>query len=684
MLPSNLNDNNINIEINNDVFNNSITSSYNEAINNEIVKQLTEFGFNFIYSTRIFMYYHPRTIDEALDYLNMENGIIQHHFVQDRENISSEICFLCGESKEIHLGYIPEIRNGVNNETSINKKNSINDISFDENKLEGWKTWKACKLCNESYYFNEINILEPCKHSFCNKCWYIYLSNNIRNKRKYPFKCLKNECYGRISDKFVLNFLKNHKELIRQYGNLIGSKGNDCQICGNYFIPNKENTVSTCNHSFCNNCWYQFLSIKIQENKISFIKCLYYECQEKISDKFIINLLNSNVQLIQKYKTFKLELEIMNDPNKKFCPIPNCISYLELKNENNFEVKCSNGHVYCFKCLGKPHGNSPCKAKLDNSLIVFSKTHFLKRCPNCSIITEKIEGCNHITCSKCSYQWCWLCNGKYNPEHFLEGKCKGYQFFKPKNEEDIKLALEGKIELSLSQRQIDQPYEENLNDNNNINIRDINEDRILFNLPPYRYYRFKWEIFYRCLLLFIYILFGQDLIILNILDKYYNFYSIFLGILFYLPYKIAFIFVFFYLNIITIFFYIIKEGFMNFTSLIYDSLIFMRRYSKFRVIFYKICIIFFELFLYTYFICLKREKTIRIVNPNNGWKDKLILLIYHLNSIMFVVIFFPFQFLFNLFCLLYLFIDNNFKFNEIIDDINLFLNEQTQFYYDLN
>ena len=30
------------------------------------------------------------------------------------------------------------------------------------------------------------------------------------------------------------------------------------------------------------------------------------------------------------------------------------------------------------------------------SLVDFSKNHFIKKCPNCSIITEKIEGCNHI------------------------------------------------------------------------------------------------------------------------------------------------------------------------------------------------------------------------------------------------------------------------------------------------
>ena len=117
----------------------------------------------------------------------------------------------------------------------------------------------------------------------------------------------------------------------------------------------------------------------------------------------------------------------------------------------------------------------------------YSKNKLIKKCPNCGIITEKYEGCNHITCSKCNYQWCWLCNGKYSEDHFNQGKCKGFQFFRPKDEEDIKLAFEGKIELRESQRQedlSDEPFEffrdsireNSINNsiNSNININNLN------------------------------------------------------------------------------------------------------------------------------------------------------------------------------------------------------------------
>ena len=100
------------------------------------------------------------------------------------------------------------------------------------------------------------------------------------------------------------------------------------------------------------------MSIKIKENKLTFIKCLEYQCQEKLSDDFIINIIKSNEQILNLFKNYKYELDIINDPNKKFCPYPNCNSYAELKNIKEKYVKCLNNHEFCFLCLEKPHKKS--------------------------------------------------------------------------------------------------------------------------------------------------------------------------------------------------------------------------------------------------------------------------------------------------------------------------------------
>ena len=348
-------------------YSNSINSSQNDNLNNEIISQLIEFGYESKYAKRIFVYFHPNDLNEALDYLSTNNGIVNHKFVQDRNKTSIK-CYLCGEKKEIHLGYIPD-----------NKSENIITVYTRKNNSDS-------------------------------------LSDSI-NEEKI------------------------------------------CSACEEPFISNKANTVQKCGHSFCNGCWYDFLSVNIEENKLSNIKCLDYNCKEKVDDEFIINLLKSNEKLIKKYKKFKLEFEIMNDPNKKLCPFPNCDSYLELKEIKNKYVKCLNNHSYCFICLKEPHGKLECDSKSESSSIrEFAKNHFIKKCPNCGIITEKSSGCNHIICCRCKYEWCWLCNQKFTENHYEEGRCRGLQFYKPENEYEIKLALEGKIPLEEIQQNRDEDF----------------------------------------------------------------------------------------------------------------------------------------------------------------------------------------------------------------------------------
>jgi hypothetical protein len=294
--------------------------------NNPIVVQLIEFGYSKIYSRRVFYYFHPEDLEEALNYMSVDNGIIQHRFIQDRRNNSNKMCYICGEEEEIHL-----IELNVNN---------INSNIIEEDKKD------------EIDYRNNIG----------NK---VILKDNIIHSRNSSIKEDNNK--NEINNNFLAserNGLELKKENINLNNPKEPQKLNDsklsqkmeCPICNDDFIETEKNKVEKCGHSFCDSCWYDFLSVNIKENKLPSIKCLEHECGEKLTDEFIINLLNSDTTLIKKYKRYKLELEIMKDPNKKLCPYPDCDSYLELKEIREKDVKCLNNHMYCFVCLKKPHG----------------------------------------------------------------------------------------------------------------------------------------------------------------------------------------------------------------------------------------------------------------------------------------------------------------------------------------
>ena len=395
-----------NVSNNNELMNLS-TYSIN---NNPIVSDLVKLGYNYLYSKRLVSYFHPNNLDTALDYLFEINGKIQHNFIN---NFSNPECFICGKLLKDH----------------INNENQDSNILIDNN--------------------NENNISKP-----------INAEKNLIE--------LEN-----------INLNEEEEKEI-------------CKICDQLYIKNNQTTLQNCYHSFCKNCWYNFLSVKINGNKLTQIKCLEYECQEKLPFEFIMNIIKDNKELIEKYKNYKFKLDILNDPNKKFCPYPGCDSYGEIKDEKEKDVKCKNGHSFCFICCQKSHGKIQCNEKIDENLEEYAKLKFIKKCPKCGTWTEKEQGCNHITCAECNHQWCWLCNGDYFVDHYNKGKCKGFQFFKPKDDYEIQLAFEGKIQIKSEERQIE--YENNYNVYDN--FQNYIEPNILFSYKKF-------------LVLLIYIIFGQ-------------------------------------------------------------------------------------------------------------------------------------------------------------------------------
>ena len=304
-IPNIINDNIINNKIKGSLY----KSTFDET--NPMVIQLIEFGYDRIYSRRVFHYLHPDDIEEALNYMSEENGIIQHRFVQNRRDIENKLCYICGRHEEFHL---KEININNNNEEikiiNFIEKNSVNE-SIDN---------KSINSLGNHYIENDVldeinkNVSSKEIESFDSNNEFSYKEKNFINKNKEKFYKIKHNNININKIKEDKIELKNEK-LIKK----------ECDICSEEFIVTDKNKVKNCGHSYCDGCWFDSLSIKIKENKLPSIKCLDYNCKEKLDDEFIINILDKDKDLIKRYKRYKLELLIINDPNKKLCPYPDCI-----------------------------------------------------------------------------------------------------------------------------------------------------------------------------------------------------------------------------------------------------------------------------------------------------------------------------------------------------------------------
>jgi len=106
----------------------------------------------------------------------------------------------------------------------------------------------------------------------------------------------------------------------------------------------------------------------------------------------------------------------------KGCPHSDCVMTAQRVEgvEHVGGVDCACAHSWCFDCGLEDHRPASCEdakrwndknnSEAENTNWILANT---KVCPKCQVHIEKNQGCNHMTCRKCSHQFCWLCKADW-------------------------------------------------------------------------------------------------------------------------------------------------------------------------------------------------------------------------------------------------------------------------------
>jgi len=112
---------------------------------------------------------------------------------------------------------------------------------------------------------------------------------------------------------------------------------------------------------------------------------------------------------------------VEDNPNIKWCPRAGCGNAVKSDVKSISEAQCSCGFKFCFKCNGEAHAPATClmmKAWLKKCQDDSETSNWIsantKDCPKCNSAIEKNGGCNHMTCRKCKYEFCWICMGNWS------------------------------------------------------------------------------------------------------------------------------------------------------------------------------------------------------------------------------------------------------------------------------
>ena len=160
------------------------------------------------------------------------------------------------------------------------------------------------------------------------------------------------------------------------------------------------------------------------------------ECTELVHPNDIRMILNDESYTL-KYEKFMLRRVLVAEPDARWCPAPDCGFVIIASGCAGCpKLQCHRPGCdtdFCYHCKQQWHPNQTCDAaraqrsmgrrgsadELDGGH--HPKDTDIKPCPTCKVLIIKMDdgSCNHMTCSVCGTEFCWLCMKQISDLHYL-------------------------------------------------------------------------------------------------------------------------------------------------------------------------------------------------------------------------------------------------------------------------
>ncbi|KAK7101775.1 potential E3 ubiquitin-protein ligase ariadne-2-like [Littorina saxatilis] len=213
---------------------------------------------------------------------------------------------------------------------------------------------------------------------------------------------------------------------------LVGSSPG-CPVCAECY-PRDKFMGLTCGHLFCPHCWDMHFRFQIEQGITMGIECMGQKCKILVPEDFLYSVLKDSKLRDRFSKLCFMDL-IKGHPKLRFCPGPNCSVIIHAKEPRAKKVECSVcKSTFCFRCGIEYHAPTDCdvikkwltKCADDSETANYISAH-TKDCPSCHVCIEKSAGCNHMQCSKCKFDFCWMCLGDWKSHGSEYYECSRYK-----------------------------------------------------------------------------------------------------------------------------------------------------------------------------------------------------------------------------------------------------------------
>ena len=360
-----------------------------------------------------FFAFKYKSIEEALEILEKDSeGLWIHKYIESDDNN----CFVCAEKEEKHrtLNLVLEKKNSYNIPNQElkkklsqkdSKKIQLVDISIGRNEDVIKINLKNCPICWAELEDGN-KLLLKCNHEYCKTCIVEYINEEIKNARVQEIKCPTVECKEVFTEDFIKSLINEdyfykykkflNREKLKDNPNFI-----PCPIVNCEGYADISNTNANPNSKLINKDKPQ----EFDNNKANLIKL---EVNNN-DNNYNINLDNEsqfNRNNVQGHNRTESQIDFNNKD--------------ENKTKVNIKLTCTNNHNFCSNCNQAWHYETSCQEDKEVKQFATESGFILKKCPKCKVWTEKSEGCNHMTCKLCKFDWCWLCELDCLPTHYTQ------------------------------------------------------------------------------------------------------------------------------------------------------------------------------------------------------------------------------------------------------------------------
>ena len=213
----------------------------------------------------------------------------------------------------------------------------------------------------------------------------------------------------------INRYVEEISENLPKDSSLLPSEAGQTQVvCGICLCDIDDTTdlyrLACCGHSYDKSCVIQ--QLKSAEFPL---KCATEDCEELLTLKDLQNLLSETERK-------KLAISALDEYVKKnreivkYCPTADCGMVYRVSAEGRRFTCCACLAEICTSCQMQWHDGLTCAMLKSEKQVEGRLQDWMmkdpsnrKICPICKTPIEKIDGCNHMTCSGCKSHMCWLC-----------------------------------------------------------------------------------------------------------------------------------------------------------------------------------------------------------------------------------------------------------------------------------